>query len=200
MWRADQRRLRHLSGTRAVLLAGLVSAGMACGPVPRAGATTLTAFDHDPVVAAAELANLRGGFMMPNGVTIRFGFEIQQLANNVVQNDVAVGPVVLANGVLQQHLNITQTTPGGTQTTQLSQLPNGGFSFPVVLNSGLTNLNVTIRNGSVQTIIQNAANNQALQSVTTVNLSTQGFAHLLHSTMSTAQILNVVRNSTWTAH
>lgn len=186
----------HIRSGRRLLL-GAACAALLVGPASRASASALTEFDHDPVVSADELAQLRGGFVMPNGLLVRFGFEIQQIANDVVQNAVSVGPVTLANGVVQQNFTVTQTTPGGTQTMQLTQIPSGGFKFPTALNNGLTNLSVTINNQSVQSVIQNQANNQALRTVTTVNLSTQGLLSALQSTMRTAQILNSIHNNNW---
>jgi hypothetical protein len=41
-------------------------------------------------------------------------------------------------------------------------------------NSGATNLSVTTSNGSIQTVIQNSANNQAIQSITTMDVVMHG--------------------------
>jgi hypothetical protein len=182
----------------AILVADLVPPGSE-------GTDRLTAFDQDPRVGAADLDQQRGGFAMPHGVTVRFGFEIQQFANHVMHNDLKVSPIEVANGVVQNHFTVSQTTPvagGGTQTqtTILTQLPTGGFNAQATLNNGQTNLAVTLNNGSIETLVQNQANNQALQTISTVNLTTEGVAPLIHAAIAAARLIQTIHGNSWLQH
>lgn len=172
----------------------------ALGAMPSAAhAELLTAFDHDPVVSTAELGKLRGGFELPGGALIQFGFQMQQYVNHVLQDTVSTSPITIGGGVVQPSFSVTQTDSNGhTVTTPYNQLPPGGIQFKTATDGG--QISVNINNGSVQTLIQNSANNQALQSVTTINIATQGLVNVLHSAMSTAQIMNTIQTNSWLQH
>lgn len=171
----------------------------ALGAMPSAAhAELLTAFDHDPVVSTAELGKLRGGFELPGGALIQFGFQMQQYVNHVLQDTVSTSPITIGGGVVQPSFSVTQTVNGVTVTKPYNQLPPGGLQFQTPTPGGQVSVN--INNGSIQTLIQNSANNQALQSVTTINIATQGLVNVLHSAMSTAQIMNTIQTNSWLQH
>ena len=151
----------------------------------------VAAFAGNPVVSAAELDKQRGGFMLSNGAMVNFGMEIQQFVNNTLQNDVN-----MAFGV-KNTFTVTQTTPSGTTTTTYNQLPANGLTFQTSAGGGATNEAVTVTNNAIQTITQNTQNNQALKTVTTVNISTQGFANVLHQASTNMQIINSIRTGGW---
>jgi hypothetical protein len=85
--------------------------------------------------------------------------------------------------------------------TSITITPSGlNATLSAVANSGLTNLGVTINNGAIQSVIQNAANNQAFQSVTTLNLTTQGFASTLHNVATMSNIAGVIQSNALLMH
>lgn len=180
---------------------GLVAAlgatpSLAAAP-SQAGTEILNVFHRTNVVSAAELARLRGGFMMPNGSLVQFGFKVQQFVNDTLKNVVTVGPVDLANGVVQNNFTVTQTTPSGTTTTHPTSLPAGGFTFPVTANDGKTNLTVNIGSSSVQTLIQNRADNLSLRSVTTVDVATQKLMPALNAAVAASQMIHTIQSNSW---
>lgn len=197
-----QRRKIGLTGKQATC-ASLFVSGLALltalGAMPSpAHAELLTAFDHDQVVSAAELSKLRGGFELPSGALIQFGFQMQQFVNHTLQETVSTGPITIGNGAIQPTFSVTQTVNGIAQTQTYDHLPPGGINFPTSFPGG--NISVNINNGSVQTLIQNSDNNQTLQSVTTINIATQGLVNILHSAMSTAQIIHTIQTNNWLQH
>lgn len=131
----------------------------------------LTAFAGDEVVTASELDRQRGGFVLPTGGLVNFGLEIQDMVNGTI-----------------------------VQTFNAANLPAGGINVTSTANGGLTKFDTTITNGVISSVVQNGANNQAIQTVTTLNISTQGFQTALHTVTQTAQILNTIRTNVWMHH
>lgn len=153
-----------------------------------------SAFAGAPVVSAAELARQRGGFMLPSGLMVNFGMEVQQFVNNTLTNDVK------ADFSAQNHFTVTQTHGDTTTMQTYTQLPPGGLSFPTTSNGGLTQQTVNIVNNTIQSLVQNSANGQSLKTVTTVNIATQGLANLLHQAGTNSQVMNAIHMSSWMHH
>lgn len=149
----------------------------------------LTAFAGDEVVTTAELDKQRGGFFLPNGATVSFGLEVQQFVNNTLQNDLQVLQV-------QNHFNVTQNGA----TTQLAQLPAGGFNTVTTTADGLTKITTKVTDGAIESLVQNAGSNKSIQTVTTLHISTQGFQNALHHVTQTADIINTIHINNWVHH
>lgn len=146
----------------------------------------LTAFAGEHVLTTAELDKQRGGFFLPNGAMVNFGVEVQQFIDNTLQSALSVSGI-------QNNFTVTQTQGGTTTTSNVSQLPANGFSVTTNANDGDTKLVTNIVNGSVQTLVQNGASNHSIQTVTTINVSTQGFQKALQNATTNFQILNTIR-------
>jgi len=147
----------------------------------------LAAFAGDKVLTATELDKERGGFYMPNGALVNFGMEIKHMVDGLVTNDIQVNQV-------QNHF--TMTTNGGPPV-EVTQLPANGFNVTTVANGGETKLVTNVNNGGIQTLVQNSANNQSVQTVTTVNVSTQGFQNAVQHVTTNFQIMNTIHMNTW---
>ncbi|MGH7015298.1 MAG: hypothetical protein ACREEL_14310 [Stellaceae bacterium] len=159
----------------------------------------LAALAGAPPLTASQLNKQRGGFYLPNGALVNFGLEVQQIVNHTVMNDLTVDMETRNHFTVTQ----TQTTPtGGTTTTtsELTSLPNNGFTANTITNNGQTKLTTTVTNGAIQTLVQNTVNNQAIQTVTTLNVSTQGFQSAVHNVATTAQIFNTIQMNSWMHH
>jgi hypothetical protein len=155
-------------------------------------AERLTAFDAQPVLSKAELAKLRGGFALGNGVTVNFGLQIQQFVNDMTT------PLNQVNiNLVKNNFTVTQTA-GGTTTT-LPSIPNV-ITPNGPINNGATNLAVTLANSGIQSVIQNSANNQALVQTTTLNISTQGLANTLHQIAGNNQMIQMIQMNSGMHH
>jgi hypothetical protein len=154
----------------------------------------LTSFDSQPVVSKEELAKLRGGFSLGNGMVVNFGLQIQQFVNNMTKpvNDVNIQ-------LVQNNFTVTQTTGGKTTTSTLTSLPQT-FAPAGVINNGATQLAVTVSTQAIQSIVQNSANNQALTSVATLNVSTEGLMTALQHSVGTSQLIQTMQMNSWTHH
>lgn len=157
----------------SVVLAGALAPALLAPAVAYAKADKqlLTAFAGDEVVTATELDKQRGGFVLPTGGLVNFGLEIQDMVNGTI-----------------------------VQTFNTTNLPAGGVNVTSTANGGLTKFDTTITKGVISTVVQNGANNQAIQTITTLNISTQGFQTALHTVTQTTQILNTIRTNVWMHH
>lgn len=153
----------------------------------------LVAFADEPVLSTAELDKQRGGFFLPNGAMVNFGVEVQQFIDNTLQNALSVSGI-------QNNFTVTQTTPSGTTTENISQLPSNGFSITTTGNGGQTKLVTNITNGTIQTLVQNGASNHSIQTVTTINVATQGFQQAVQHVTTNFQIMNTIHMNNWTHH
>jgi hypothetical protein len=120
-------------------------------------------------------------------------------------NTVHLGTTTVTPTVSNTNVVTTNTQASNirlnTGTTSLTITPSAlNATLSAVANGGLTNLGVTINNGAIQSVIQNAANNQAFQSVTTLNLTTQGFASTLHNTFLMNNIAGVIQSNALLMH
>jgi hypothetical protein len=155
----------------------------------------LTAFNDAKVLTSSELDKVRGGFDAGGGVFVQIGFEIDQFANNVLQNQVSVSPITIqGNKVITNTFTVTQTTPsGGTTTTTSAQIPiTVQTNLNPVQGVPATVLAVTVNNGSIQSLVQNQANNQTLSTVTTVNITTQGLLNAIQNVETISRLNQMV--------
>ncbi|MGH6976418.1 MAG: hypothetical protein ACREED_05260 [Stellaceae bacterium] len=190
------KRTGRMEVSAVVLGAVLVGAGAPIMTVPSTAFAKetremLVAFADEHVLSAAELDKQRGGFFLPNGAMVNFGVEVQQFIDNTLQNALSVSGI-------QNNFTVTQTTPSGTTTENISQLPSNGFSVTTVGNNGETKLVTNITNGAIQNLVQNGASNHSIQTVTTINVSTQGFQKALQTVTTNFQIMNTIRMNNWT--
>ncbi len=188
--------VRLSMGATISVSAFVVAVCLTAGANPTLAATSsIEAFFNDAsALSAADLESQRGGFRLANGARINFGVEIQQLVNNTLQNEVQI------SSHAQNHFTVTQNQNGQTTTTNLSQLPNNGIVAQTQANNGLTNLAVTVSNGSLQSLVQNAANNTSVQVATTVNIDTQGLSGILHAGMTGVQLSQLLQANQFIHH
>jgi hypothetical protein len=95
----------------------------------------------------------------------------------------------------------TPSTTMNTSPTSITFTPSGlNATLTAVANGGLTNLGITVNNGAIQSVIQNSANNQVLQSVMTLNLTTQGLASTLHNVVMMNNIAGIIQSNALMHH
>lgn len=160
----------------------------------------------------SKLGSMTGSFTPPSGGN-------PPSTPNNLPNNFSGGTGGMTNTNNTPHLGAPTFTPPVSNTnlvTTNTQTPNvimnsGPTSITItpsalnatlsaVANGGLTNLGVTVNNGAIQSVIQNAANNQAFQSVTTLNLTTQGFASTLHNVVTMSNIAGVIQSNALLMH
>lgn len=125
-------------------------------------------------VANTELGEIRGGFALPGGVNVSFGF------------DVATS---LAGRTLQQlTLPVTSLGAGGPQSVPVSVSSAGNSSVinfalgtgaaPVAItslaNGGATSVTTALTSGGISSLVQNRMDGQLLQQTRTFDVSITG--------------------------
>jgi hypothetical protein len=127
-----------------------------------------------PEVPRSQLADIRGGFELPGGVTVNFGFTSSTLLQNQGAPVASIAQTFTVSGVASGSSlsgTITQQANGGTAT---SPIGSGSTSQLVSANQGATQVLTSLTNGGLTTLISNAAPNQSIQHVLTENLDVSG--------------------------
>jgi len=130
-------------------------------------------------VGTSELEKMRGGFALPNGITVNFGFDI----------------ATSLDGLLVQRLTLpaTDITTGMAQSVPVSlnangvisslNLPTGAGGSPVsvstFVNQGLTNVTTMLGAGGISSLLQNQVDGQLLQQTRVLDVSVTGLSQTL---------------------
>ena len=131
-------------------------------------------------VAAAELQEMRGGFIGPSGLTFRFGFDIATHVNGALTQRLTLPDTEINTNL--QSISFNRTRSDGTTTTETitrSNLASAPAEFREVINGGATTVNTTFSSGGIISAIQNSANNQVIQRSATINLEVIGLRNML---------------------
>lgn len=137
-----------------------------------------------------QLANIRGGFSLPGGVKINFGFVLQTFSDgkpvqNIAQSVSHLTPTFVASGDRAGGVasSADQTAPGRTTQTVSDQgigtTTKTGTTFKTTIpgptgTSTSTLIQNTLSSSGVLTHIDNNVNNRAIQIVRTYNIDITG--------------------------
>jgi hypothetical protein len=143
-------------------------------------ASAVARSDADPAfgtapLASAELAELRGGFALPGGLSIAFGFDIEtRIGGDVVQR-----------------LNLPQAPLGGAATPLVRTTDAQGRTgtLPLeravpalvtdALNGGATRVTTQIGGGGIVGVLQNSRDGQLVQRTTSISIDVGGLRGML---------------------
>ncbi|MGI9127471.1 MAG: hypothetical protein ACR2IG_04635 [Roseomonas sp.] len=141
---------------------GLEDAG---APSLRLGATA---------IAANELADMRGGFSLPGGVTVAFGFDIETRLGGVTTERLNMPSTTLGSGNSAPVITVTDTNGAQRQVT----MAGGPVMIEALGANGATRLQTIIGNG-ITSVVQNAADGQQVQRFATVTVDVAGMRNML---------------------
>ncbi len=139
-----------------------------------AGGATADDLVRGEVVALAEMEEMRAGFDMPGGLTVRFGFDISHSLNGQV-----VQRLVMPTSTITPHahnLPVTLTDSQGTRTLTNATLPQ---DLQSLANGGATRLATSLGANGVVTLLQNTASNQLIQRSAALNFDISGMRSML---------------------
>jgi hypothetical protein len=154
----NKRRKTHMS-VAATLLCGFIFEACALenahtAPVlPRE--SDLPAIFNARAVDDEVLGRIRGGYLMPNGLVVSFGLE----------------RLVYVNGILSNATALTVTELGKIRggSADLSEEIPIGTTLGLIQNGPGNIVGDLAASGGFATIIQNSADNQRIQAITTIN-------------------------------
>lgn len=145
--------------------------------------TTRAATEPNTVTAAladvarvgdSELGEMRAGFSLPGGISLDFGFTSSTYLNGA-SDPVQTLNVAFSGSGSNYSGSATITSNGVTETASLT---TSGTTTSVLttVNNGLTSVQTVIGSSGLTTIVSNQANNQTIQQVQTLNMTTSGLA------------------------
>ena len=126
------------------------------------------------IEAAEELAEMRGGFAMPGGVTVAFGFDIETRLGGVTAERLNMPNTTIGRGMAAPVMTVTDAN--GVQR-QVS-MAGGPVMIEALGANGATRLQTMIGNG-ITSIVQNAADGQQVQRFATVTVDVAGMRNML---------------------
>lgn len=163
---------------------------------------TTTGLTH---LGRRQLANIRGGFSLPGGVRINFGFALQTFSDgkpvqNITQSVQNLTPTFVASGdrVGGVVSSADQTTSGQTIQTVSGQgsktTTKTGTTFTTTVPgptgaSTSTLIQNTLSSSGVLTHIDNNVNNRAIQIVRTYNVDITGLKTQIQSSAAISHLV-----------
>lgn len=125
-------------------------------------------------IAAEELSEMRGGFAMPGGMTVAFGFDIETRLGGVTTERLNMPNTAIGPGMAAPVMTVTDAN--GVQR-QVS-IAGGPVMIEALGANGATRLQTMIGNG-ITSIVQNTADGQQVQRFATVTVDVAGMRNML---------------------
>ena len=125
-------------------------------------------------VAEEELGGMRGGFALPGGISVAFGFDIEtRLGGQVVQR-LTLPPSILGPGGRMEAIRVIE---GGA--TRFVDPGAGPAVADGVFNGGGTRILTQAGVGTILGVVQNSRDGQVVQQRSSVQVDIQGMGRLL---------------------
>jgi hypothetical protein len=146
-------------------------------------------------VPDSELAEMRGGFIVADGIQFNFGAQLTATVNGQLafQTQVTYTP----NGPqVAQTVGANAVRASSTSTGTITGLNLQGFSPSQIalLNHGATALIQKVSGGSVQNIVINAASNQKILQTTQLQMSVANLPQVEQMFQHNLTMLNLLQN------
>ncbi len=125
-------------------------------------------------IAAEELAELRGGFAMPNGMVVSLGFDIETRLGGVTAERLSMPNTAIGPGMAAPMITVTDAN-GVTRQVGMAGTP---FVLEVLGANGATRVQTMIGNG-ITSLVQNAADGQQVHRFTTMTVDVAGMRTML---------------------
>jgi len=125
-------------------------------------------------IATDEMAELRGGFAMPGGMMVSFGFDIETRLGGVTTERLNMPHTAVGPGMAAPVMTVTDAN--GVQR-QVS-MAGGPVMIEALGANGATRLQTMIGNG-ITSIVQNTADGQQVQRFATVTVDVAGMRNML---------------------
>ncbi len=125
-------------------------------------------------VSVDELAEMRGGFAMPGGMMVSFGFDIETRIGGVTAERLNMPNTTLGAGMPAPVINVTDANGVQRQVA----MAGGPVMIEALGANGATRVQTMIGNG-ITSIVQNAADGQQVQRLATVTVDVAGMRNML---------------------
>jgi hypothetical protein len=125
-------------------------------------------------VSVDELADMRGGFAMPGGMMVSFGFDVETRIGGVTAERLNMPNTTLGAGMPAPVINVTDANGVQRQVA----MAGGPVMIEALGANGATRVQTMIGNG-ITSIVQNAADGQQVQRLATVTVDVAGMRNML---------------------
>jgi hypothetical protein len=125
-------------------------------------------------VSVDELAEMRGGFAMPGGMMVSFGFDVETRIGGVTAERLNMPNTTLGAGMPAPVINVTDANGVQRQVA----MAGGPVMIEALGANGATRVQTMIGNG-ITSIVQNAADGQQVQRLATVTVDVAGMRSML---------------------
>ena len=175
---------KSLLGSAAILSLSIMLSGPvhAASDLVRTYAAALGLEDADAgpfrlagnAVAIEELAEMRGGFAMPGGMTVAFGFDIETRLGGVTAERLSMPNTTFGPGMAAPVITVTDAN-GVQRQVAMAGAP---VMIEALGTNGATRVQTMIGNG-ITSLVQNAADGQQVQRLSTVTVDVAGMRNML---------------------
>lgn len=125
-------------------------------------------------VSVDELSEMRGGFAMPGGMMVSFGFDVETRIGGVTAERLNMPNTTLGSGMPAPVINVTDANGVQRQVA----MAGGPVMIEALGANGATRVQTMIGNG-ITSIVQNAADGQQVQRLATVTVDVAGMRNML---------------------
>jgi hypothetical protein len=125
-------------------------------------------------VSVDELAEMRGGFAMPGGMMVSFGFDVETRIGGVTAERLNMPNTTLGAGMPAPVINVTDANGVQRQVA----MAGGPVMIEALGANGAPRGQTMIGNG-ITSIVQNAADGQQVQRLATVTVDVAGMRNML---------------------
>jgi hypothetical protein len=125
-------------------------------------------------VAVEELAEMRGGFAMPGGMTVAFGFDIETRLGGVTAERLSMPNTTFGPGMATPVITVTDAN-GAQRQVAMAGAP---VMIEALGANGATRVQTMIGNG-ITSLVQNTADGQQVQRLSTVTVDVAGMRNML---------------------
>jgi hypothetical protein len=125
-------------------------------------------------ISVDELSEMRGGFAMPGGMMVSFGFDVETRIGGVTAERLNMANTTLGPGMPAPVINVTDANGVQRQVA----MAGGPVMIEALGANGATRVQTMIGNG-ITSIVQNAADGQQVQRLATVTVDVAGMRNML---------------------
>ena len=125
-------------------------------------------------ISVDELSEMRGGFAMPGGMMVSFGFDVETRIGGVTAERLNMPNTTLGAGMPAPVINVTDANGVQRQVA----MAGGPVMIEALGANGATRVQTMIGNG-ITSIVQNTADGQQVQRLATVTVDVAGMRNML---------------------
>jgi outer membrane PBP1 activator LpoA protein len=149
-------------------------------------------------LTTAQLAAIRGGFDLGQGLSIDFAFQQISTVGGTIVQSIMVPKTTLfstAAGTIPPAavpVTVSSVSNGSSATNAVTPAPNANLTLTSTANDGMTRIVSNLGAGGISNVVSNQANNAVVGVATTMNIGISGLTPWLNQQQINTNIQNSV--------